>query len=176
MLHSMLLVNVICMMMEQMNEKIEKQKSLGNWLPIVFGKSGKFPCFPPRKMSNRKCFVPPHSNQKTTNRKKATVDIRAFQTRYNNPTSSFRNPKHKHSTELSKYIWQLKQCNIEYSIRWKVFTKCKVCSNKTKRYNLSLQQKYVITYYPKLSALNSKKNFCSVALTLFTLPYDVNHS
>ena len=28
----------------------------------------------------------------------------AFKTRYNNHTSSFRNPKHKHSTELSKCI------------------------------------------------------------------------
>ena len=142
-------------------------------------------------MSNRKCFVPAHSNQKTTNRKKATVDIqKGISDTNNNPTSSFRNPKHKHSTELSKYIWQLKQCNMEYSIRWKVFTKCKVCSNKTKRYNLSLQKEYVIIYYPKLSALNSRnelistcryrkkfqKEFCFVALTLFTLPYDVNHS
>ena len=37
-----------------------------------------------------------------------------FKTRYNNHTSSFRNPKHKHATELSKYIWQLKQSNIQY--------------------------------------------------------------
>ena len=38
MLHSMLLVNVICMMMEQMNEKIEKQKSLGLHFKTRLGK------------------------------------------------------------------------------------------------------------------------------------------
>ena len=42
-----------------------------------------------------------------------------FKTRYNNHTSSFRNIKHKHSTELSKNIWQLRQANVKYSIRWK---------------------------------------------------------
>ncbi len=52
-----------------------------------------------------------------------------FKTRYNNHTSSFRNPKHKHATELSKYIWQLKQSNIQYSIRWKILKKCKAYPN-----------------------------------------------
>ena len=48
-----------------------------------------------------------------------------FKTRYNNHTSSFRNAKHKHSTKLSKYIWQLKQSSTERSIRWKILKKCK---------------------------------------------------
>jgi hypothetical protein len=48
-----------------------------------------------------------------------------FKVRYYNHTSSFRNAEHKHSTELSKYIWQLKQSNIECSIRWKILKKCK---------------------------------------------------
>ena len=74
----------------------------------------------------------------------------AFKTRYNNHTSSFRNPKHKHSTELSKYIWQLKQASIDYSIHWKILKKCTAYSNKTKRCNLCLHGKYIIIYYPKL--------------------------
>ena len=96
-----------------------------------------------------------------------------FKTRYNNHTSSFRNEKHKHSTELSKYIWQLKQSSVEYSIRWKILKKCKAYSNETKRCNLCLHEKYVIIYHPKLSSLNlrnelistcrHRKNFCSVA-------------
>ena len=48
-----------------------------------------------------------------------------FRTRYNNHTSSFRNIKHKHSSKLSKYIWQLKQVNVKYSIPWKILKKCK---------------------------------------------------
>ncbi len=84
-----------------------------------------------------------------------------FKTRYNNHTSSFRNPKHKHATELSKYIWQLKQSNIQYSIRWKILKKCKAYSNKTKRFNLCLHEKYIIIYHPKLSSLNSRNELIS---------------
>ena len=84
-----------------------------------------------------------------------------FKTRYNNHTSSFRNIKHKHSTELSKYIWQLKQANVKYSIRWKILKKCKAYSNKTKRCNLCLYEKFIIIYYPKLSSLNSRNELIS---------------
>ena len=84
-----------------------------------------------------------------------------FKTRYNNHTSSFRNEKHKHSTELSKYIWQLKQSSVEYSIRWKILRKCKAYSNKTKRCNLCLHEKYIIIYHPKLSSLNLRNELIS---------------
>ena len=85
----------------------------------------------------------------------------AFKTRYNNHTSSFRNPKHKHSTELSKYIWQLKESNIEHSIHWKTLKKCKAYSNRTKRCNLCLHEKYIIIYYPKRSSLNLRHELIS---------------
>jgi hypothetical protein len=109
-----------------------------------------------------------------------------FKVRYYNHTCSFRNPEHKHSTELSKYIWQLKQSNIEYSIRWKILKKCKAYSNKTKqnrteqnrteqnrteqnrtkqnktkRCKLCLHEKFIIIYYPKLSSLNSRNELIS---------------
>ncbi|XP_033096832.1 uncharacterized protein LOC117101076, partial [Anneissia japonica] len=42
----------------------------------------------------------------------------AFKIRYNNHTASFRNPE-KCNTELSKYIWELKDNNIDYTIKWK---------------------------------------------------------
>jgi hypothetical protein len=100
--------------------------------------------------------------EKTTTRKKPTLDTAGpFKVRYYNHTSSFRNPEHKHSTELSKYIWQLKQSNIQYSIRWKILKKCKAYSNKTKRCKLCLHEKFIIIYYPKLSSLNSRNELIS---------------
>ena len=87
-----------------------------------------------------------------------------FKTRYNNHTSSFGNQKHKHSTELSKYIWQLKQSTVEYSIRWKILRKCKAYSNKTKRCNLCLHEKYIIIYHPKLSSLNLRNELISTCI------------
>ncbi len=84
-----------------------------------------------------------------------------FKTRYNNHTSSFRNPKHKNSTVLSKYIWTLKDSKILYSIKWKILRKCKPYSSRTKRCNLCLHEKYIIICYPELSSLNSRNELIS---------------
>ena len=43
-----------------------------------------------------------------------------FKTRYRNHTNSFCNAKSKNSTELSKYIWHLKENKIDYDITWSV--------------------------------------------------------
>ena len=37
-----------------------------------------------------------------------------FKLRYGNHVCSFRNERYKHATELSKYIWTLKDQNIKY--------------------------------------------------------------
>ena len=58
-----------------------------------------------------------------------------FKTRYYNHACSFRNLKHINRTELSKYVWHLKDSNINYSI-------------KTKWRNLCLYEKFIIIYHP----------------------------
>ena len=62
----------------------------------------------------------------------------SFKTRYLNHTSSFRNEKRKSSTQLSKYIWALKETDVNFSIKWNIMKQCKPYSNKTKRCNLCL--------------------------------------
>ena len=47
----------------------------------------------------------------------------SFKTRYNNHTLSFRDRKRESSTELSKYIWKLKDEYTNYKIHWTVLTK-----------------------------------------------------
>ena len=42
-----------------------------------------------------------------------------FKERYRNHTCSFRHERYKNVTELSKYIWSLKEQNINYQIKWK---------------------------------------------------------
>ena len=66
-----------------------------------------------------------------------------FKTRYNGHTSSFRNSKYKHATELSKFVWHLKDKNIKYSIKWRILAKCNSYSNKTKRCQLRLHEKFL---------------------------------
>ena len=80
-----------------------------------------------------------------------------FKTLYANHTSSFRNPKQKCATELSKYIWSL-ESNTQFSVKWRIIKRCKPYSNLTKRSNLCLYKKFVIIWHPELCLLNSRMN------------------
>ena len=84
-----------------------------------------------------------------------------FKTRYNGHTSSFRNAKYKHATELSKHVWNLNDKNVKYSIKWRVLARCNSYSNKTKRCHLCLHEKYIMIYHPKLASLNSRNELLS---------------
>ena len=85
----------------------------------------------------------------------------AFKTRYNNHTNSFRDPKHKNRTALSKYIWKLKDSKIDFAVSWKIIKKCRGYSSHTKKCNLCLHEKYLIICHPKLSSLNSRNELVS---------------
>ena len=43
-----------------------------------------------------------------------------FKERYNNHKSPFKNKNNKNSTELSKYVWSLRENNKIPSIKWKI--------------------------------------------------------
>ena len=45
-----------------------------------------------------------------------------FKERYSNHKSSFKNENGKNSTELSKYVWSLRENNKKPSIKWKIVT------------------------------------------------------
>ena len=78
-----------------------------------------------------------------------------FKTRYRNHTNSFRNAKSKNSTELSKYIWHLKENKIDCDITWSVIGHAKPYNSASKRCNLCLSEKYVIIYEPHRCTLNN---------------------
>ena len=78
-----------------------------------------------------------------------------------NDVISFRNEKRKRATELSKHIWSLKQSNTRHSIRWKIIKKCQPYSNRTKRCNLCLYEKFIIICHPELSSLNKRNELIS---------------
>ena len=77
-----------------------------------------------------------------------------FKTRYLNHTSSFRNEKSKkrHRTEQTHLVF--KGINTRLSIKWKIIKKCQPYSNRTKRCNLCLYEKFIIICHPELSSLN----------------------
>ena len=67
-----------------------------------------------------------------------------FKTRYNNHTNSFRHRKNINETELSKYIWQLNDKNIDFNLKWEIdaFTFPYKCG--TRRCDLCLNEKLSI--------------------------------
>ena len=68
-----------------------------------------------------------------------------FKTRYTKwIKASFNNYEKHNSTELSKYIWNLKNNKISYSIRLEILKRAKSNSNASKRCNLCIWEKYFI--------------------------------
>ena len=71
---------------------------------------------------------------------------------------------HKHSfkfeeenqTSLSKYIWKLKNKNIDYNLRWRIVDRGTPYNPTTKTCTLCIREKFYILYHPRISDLNSK--------------------
>ena len=84
-----------------------------------------------------------------------------FKTRYRNHTASFRHAKHRNSTELSKYIWTLKDNNINFFISWRILSSSLPYKSSNKRCNLCLKEKFLIICRPELSSLNKRNELVS---------------
>lgn len=81
-----------------------------------------------------------------------------FKSRFNNHTASFDPAKEdkRNSTELSKHIWNLREQNRTYKIKWKIIGRAKAYSNVTKKCNLCLLEKYYILCKKHMATLNKK--------------------
>ena len=67
-----------------------------------------------------------------------------FKTRFNNHKLSFRNRNHSHDTVLSKYIWDLKDNDTTYDIKWRIIKKANAYKGNSSRCNLCLSKKLCI--------------------------------
>ena len=74
---------------------------------------------------------------------------------------SFTNRTLQNATELSKYIWKLKEKNTDYKITWKTLGKAQSYSNRTKKCNLCLLEKFFIICHPDKATLNKKSELIS---------------
>ena len=84
-----------------------------------------------------------------------------FKARYANHKASFNNRTKQNKTELSKYIWQLKDEGTPHSITWNIARHAQPYSPKTNRCNLCLWEKYSIITANKDSLLNSRSELIS---------------
>ena len=85
---------------------------------------------------------------KETSNKQTYIGISSteFKARYNNHKSSFTHPNKRNTTELSKYIWSLKDQDIDFDIKWKILKRAKPYNSTTKRCNLCLYEKFYLMY------------------------------
>ena len=84
-----------------------------------------------------------------------------FKARFANHKQSFEKESMKSATELSKYIWTLKQKNLPYNIEWKIMGKARAYDNRTKRCNLCTLEKFFIIYNNKMATLNKRSELIS---------------
>ena len=93
--------------------------------------------------------------------------------RYNNHIASFRNEIKEKSTELSKYIWELKNSSINYDLKWSIACKAHPYTGGTRKCDLCLTEKLTIMKADPESLLNTRDEFVSKCrhMNKFTLRF-----
>jgi ABC-type Fe3+/spermidine/putrescine transport system ATPase subunit len=84
-----------------------------------------------------------------------------FKARFYNHTSSFKHRSKEKDTELSKYVWSLKDSNVQYAIKWKIIQRGRAYSSAAKRCNLCLNEKLHIICHPDKCTLNKRNELVS---------------
>ena len=84
-----------------------------------------------------------------------------FKTRYNNRTMSFQNKGHEKKTELSKYVWELKDKGEDFTIKWSVAAKPSPYICGSKRCDLCLTEKLLIAKADPRTLLNKRSEIVS---------------
>ena len=64
-----------------------------------------------------------------------------FKERFRNHIKSFNHKKYSNETELSKYVWHLKENNTDYTIKWSKIKNSILYTGGSKRCNLCLEEK-----------------------------------
>ena len=81
-----------------------------------------------------------------------------FKTRLGNHKNSFKNRQKEKDTELSKYIWNLKDKNItNYSIKWSIVKQTSGYNSVTNSCNLCLSEKLAICNFRDKDHLINKR-------------------
>jgi len=84
-----------------------------------------------------------------------------FKTRYNGHTHSFRSESCRSETELSKYIWDLKDSNRPYKIEWNIAQRAVPYRCGSRRCDVCLTEKMIIALADPTSTLNKRAEIVS---------------
>ena len=84
-----------------------------------------------------------------------------FKKRLYNHNKSFNNVTYRNNTELSKYVWKLKEKQQDFTINWSILKRAASYSSGGKRCNLCLQEKLCILKADKSNLLNRRRELFS---------------
>ena len=84
-----------------------------------------------------------------------------FKTRFNNHTLSFRVDSHRKDTELSKYMWALRDLGLEGEVRWEIAKRAAPYKCGAKRCDLCVTEKMVIAAADPIITLNKRSELVS---------------
>ena len=79
-----------------------------------------------------------------------------FKQRWYGHKSSFKYKQKQNETSLSKYIWELKEANKDFDIKWKILKSVPSYNKETKKCQLCLVEKTMILYANKKTLLNKR--------------------
>ena len=84
-----------------------------------------------------------------------------FKNRYYGHRQSFNNRELENSTTLSAHIWELKDRNEPYEIKWSIKGRAKKFNPTTKKCRLCIKEKFHIIFQPEDSSLNQRSELFS---------------
>ena len=110
-------------------------------------------------MPDRRCSIPSDSDKtrqqgRDLHRTDRIHIQNMFKICYNQHTHSFRHDQKRNQTALSKYIWTLKDKNIDYTINWRIVARGRAYTASTKSCRLCRKEKYFIIFKPQMATLN----------------------
>ena len=79
-----------------------------------------------------------------------------FKTRFRNHKMSFENPNYRSSTTLSKYMWDLKEEETNYEIKWSIVKRVRAYKSGDAQCHLCLQEKLCILNAEKKTLFKQK--------------------
>ena len=84
-----------------------------------------------------------------------------FKQRYYGHRHSFKYRNSDHSTTLSSHLWNLKDKNENYEVKWNIIDRAKEFNPNTRKCRLCLKEKYYIIFQPEGATLNDRSELFS---------------
>ena len=84
-----------------------------------------------------------------------------FKTRFTAHSRSFRNSNFRRKTELSKYIWDLKDQDVSFEVTWSIAQRASPYKCGTRQCDVCLTEKAVIATADLITTLNKRSEIVS---------------